>query len=46
METLLVNCNVDNFFEHSESTIKSMGNDISVETGVYVVSNISNEFKL
>lgn len=46
METLLVKFNVDNFVEHDGSTMKVMGNDISLDTGVYLISNVSKEFNL
>lgn len=46
METLLVKFNVDKFGEHEGSAIKIMGNDTSLETGEYVMSNVSRELNL
>lgn len=44
--TLLFKVDVDNFVEHEESMTKLIGNEISLETGVYFTSNVSSEPKL
>lgn len=46
MKTLLVKFNVVKFVEHDVSSIKTIGYDISLDTGVYLMSNVSNEPKL
>jgi len=46
METLLVKFNVDKFGEHEGSAMKTMGNEFSLETGLYINSNVSREFNL
>lgn len=46
METLLVKFNVDKFGEHEGSAIKTMGNEFSLEAGLYINSNVSREFNL
>lgn len=46
METLLVKFNVDKFGEHEGSAIKTMGNEVSLEVAVYLISNVSRELNL
>jgi len=46
MDTVLVKFNVDKFGEHEESAIKTMGNEVSLEDVVYLISKVSRELKL
>lgn len=45
METLLVKFVVNNFEVHDESISKLISNDFSLETGISLISNDSNEAK-
>jgi len=46
METLLVKFNVDKFGEQEGSAIKTIGNKVSLEVGVYFISKVSRELNL